>query len=110
MAAGARAPLPYQLHRRPQARPSTPASVLSTCCPTYYCVLVCSVILTRRGYPDQPAQCTIVAAHTHQLPLLLRFKWHLLLVTYISLLLPLLLRSLNPFRWTFGLDPRSFPG
>ena len=38
MAAGARAPLPYQLHRRPQARPSVSASVLSTCCPTYYCV------------------------------------------------------------------------
>ena len=65
MAAGARTPLPYQLHRRPQARPSASASVLSTCCPTYYCVPVCSVILTRRGYPDQPAQCAIVAAHTH---------------------------------------------
>jgi hypothetical protein len=65
MAAGAHAPLPYQLHRRPQARPSASASVSSTCCPTYYCVPVCSVILTRRGYPDQPAQCAIVAAHTH---------------------------------------------
>jgi hypothetical protein len=27
---------------------------------------LCSVILSRRGYPEQPAQCAIVAAHTHQ--------------------------------------------
>lgn len=111
MAAGARAPLPYQLHRPPQACPSIPASVLSTCCPTYYCVLACSVILTRRGYPDQPAQCAIVAAHTHNNHYYDASSGICYCYYYIHLAASAVAAEIpHPFRWTFGLDPRSFPG